>query len=111
MFNDREQPLRVYSAETLTQVALVRNVLAAAGIETELRNEHLGSIAGELPPISAWPELWLINVADVTKATQLVADYIAGGTPSGPAWRCEHCGSDNEAQFHLCWNCGASAPA
>ncbi|MEM8981535.1 MAG: DUF2007 domain-containing protein [Pseudomonadota bacterium] len=111
MFSDSEHPLRVYSADTLTQVALVRNVLEAAGIATELRNEHLASIAGELPPISAWPELWLVDAADLSRATALVADYIAERPPSGPPWRCTRCGSENEVQFQLCWQCGASAPA
>ena len=111
MFEERKDPRLVYSADTLTQVALVRNVLAMAGIETEIRNEHLGSVVGELPPISVWPELWVCRERDIAAAERAVADYLTGETPAGPAWQCPSCGADNEPQFALCWQCGAAAPA
>ncbi|MEL7536791.1 MAG: DUF2007 domain-containing protein [Pseudomonadota bacterium] len=108
MFKERDEPRRIYSADTLTQVVLVQNVLTAAGIETELRNEHLGSVVGELPPISVWPELWVVDDRDLTRAKALVDDFLAPDQVEGPGWRCKRCGADNEAQFALCWNCGAA---
>jgi uncharacterized OB-fold protein len=26
--------------------------------------------------------------------------------PTGPAWRCKHCGELHEPQFAQCWRCG-----
>ena len=100
--------MRVYSAETLTQVVLARNVLASAGIETELRNEHLGSVAGELPPISVWPELWVACEHDLAEAKRLISEFQSGTRPTGAPRACPSCGADVEPQFAICWRCGHS---
>ncbi|MDB6098318.1 MAG: hypothetical protein JWN58_1021, partial [Gammaproteobacteria bacterium] len=39
------------------QVAHARNVLTAAGIESELRNQYLAGALGDLPMLETWPEL------------------------------------------------------
>ena len=51
---------RVYTAESVVQVAHIRNMLAAEGIRSEMRNERLGSVIGEIPssrpgPNCGWP--------------------------------------------------------
>ena len=40
---------RVYRAASLLQVAHARNVLIAAGIDAELRNQYLAGALGDLP--------------------------------------------------------------
>ena len=40
---------RVYRAASLLQVAHARNVLLAAGVHCELRNQYLAGALGELP--------------------------------------------------------------
>ncbi len=109
MFDKRASHLRVYTADTLMQVALVRNMLEAEGIATHLTNEHLASVAGELPPIVAWPELWVLYDADLDRAKALIAAFLKPTASPGRAWRCADCAAENEAQFGLCWQCGASA--
>ena len=49
----------VYTAQTITIVANVRNVLEANGIPCVLRNEFLSAGFGGLPPIQGWPEVWV----------------------------------------------------
>ena len=49
-----------------------KNVLAAEGIEAEIRNQHLGSIMGDMPFVEVWPELWVKNDLDFDRARQLI---------------------------------------
>ena len=48
---------RVFRAASLLQVAHARNVLIAAGIESELRNQYLAGALGDLPMLETWPQL------------------------------------------------------
>lgn len=109
MFSPRDKRLRIYSAETLPAVYHVKNLLAAERIETEIRNENLGSVMGEIPFFDVWPELWLLNMDDLAAATQHVNDYLRAPPITGPDWRCANCANDNEAQFAICWQCGHAA--
>ena len=82
-----------------------KNLLAAEGIVTEVRNEHLGSILGEMPFGEAWPELWVVNDLDYDRAKQLIDVSVLDESPKA-SWRCESCGEINEGQFGACWQCG-----
>ena len=48
---------RVFRAASLLQVAHARNVLIAAGIDSELRNQYLAGALGDLPMLETWPQL------------------------------------------------------
>jgi hypothetical protein len=50
---------RVFRAASLLQVAHARNVLTAAGIESEMRNQYLAGALGDLPMLETWPQLWV----------------------------------------------------
>lgn len=49
---------KLTSSESLITINHYKNLLGAEGIPTRIRNEHLGSIIGEMPFIETWPELW-----------------------------------------------------
>lgn len=98
---------KLTSADSLIMINHYRNLLAAEGIATEIRNEHLGSIMGEMPFVETWPELWVVNDLDFDRATQLLK-AVDAESPSAP-WKCRQCGEMNEGQFAACWNCSASA--
>jgi Putative prokaryotic signal transducing protein len=97
---------RVFRAASLLQVAHARNLLIAAGIESELRNQYLAGALGDLPMLETWPQLW---VEDALEAAALRALEKAAAAPSGAPWICEQCGEQLEPQFTTCWRCG-SAP-
>ncbi len=84
-----------------------KNLLASEGIPTEVRNQHLGSIMGEMPVFETWPQLWVINDLDYDRAMQLL-EAVDAESPA-ESWKCGKCGEENEGQFGACWNCGASA--
>ena len=98
---------KLTTSESLITINHYKNLLTAEGIPAEIRNEHLGSIVGEMPFVETWPELWVINDLDFDRATQLIASVEKEG-PTTP-WKCRKCGEENEGQFAACWNCGTAA--
>lgn len=98
---------KLTSAETIVTVTHYQNLLAAEGIKTEIRNQHLGGIMGEMPVFETWPQLWIINDLEFDRATQLIES--ADSEPHEAPWACSKCGEENEGQYAACWSCGASA--
>jgi hypothetical protein len=96
---------RVYRAPSLMQVAHARNVLIAAGIACEVRNQYLGGALGELPMLETWPQLY-VDDADENPALRALR---AAATPVvGSPWICDSCGEKLEPQFTHCWRCGTA---
>ncbi|MEL6869785.1 MAG: DUF2007 domain-containing protein [Pseudomonadota bacterium] len=96
---------KVFTADNLVTVAHYRNVLEAEGIATEIRNQNLGSVLGEVPFTEVWPQLWVRHALDVDRARQILAEAQLS-TPTGPSWHCSYCNESNEYQFAACWQCG-----
>jgi len=97
---------KLTSAESLITINHYKNLLEVEGIRTKIRNEHLGSIVGEMPFVEVWPELWVVNDLDYDRAAELIRS-VEAESPAAP-WTCRHCGEENEGQFAACWNCNAS---
>ncbi|MDP8983853.1 MAG: DUF2007 domain-containing protein [Pseudomonadota bacterium] len=95
---------RVFRAASLLQVAHARNVLLAAGIQSELRNQYLAGALGDLPMMETWPQLY-VDDTDERFALSVLAR--AASTPAGAPWSCPGCGETLEPQFTQCWRCGA----
>ncbi len=104
---DPEHVKKLTSAETIVAITHYQNLLAAEGIKTEIRNQHLGGIMGEMPVFETWPQLWIVNDLDFDRATQLIESI--EDEPIGAPWRCPKCGEQNEGQFAACWYCETSA--
>lgn len=104
----RDTRHRVYSAESLTQVAHARNILEAENIACEIANENLGSAMGEVPFAAVWPELWVLRESDLQEARRLIDACILNAPPAGPTWQCQGCRTEVEGQFAVCWQCGSA---
>jgi len=96
---------KLTSADSLVTINHYKNILESEGIPCEIRNEHLGSIMGEMPFPDVWPQLWVINDLDFDRASQLIAADSLHESPKEP-WKCSKCGEENEGQFSACWSCG-----
>ena len=96
---------KLTSSPSLITINHYKNVLESEGIPCRLKNEHLGSIVGEIPFVEVWPELWIINDLDFDRAQQLIDAAITDESPKAK-WKCRKCGEENEGQFAACWNCG-----
>jgi len=97
---------RVYSSFNLQAAHHAKNVLQNEGIRATVRNEHLASAMGELPPAECQFEVWVLRDDDRVRAEALLRQ---GPQGHGVAWRCARCGEVSEPQFTQCWKCGAAA--
>jgi len=94
---------RIYTATDIIQVGRVQGVLKAAGIDSQIRNQHLAGAMGGLPFDQCWPELWVAD-ADEAEATRLIQRERFA--PVGEDWTCPDCAETVEAPLEQCWNCG-----
>ena len=99
----------VYTHENRILVGNIKNILEGHRIEVLLKNEFAQSAVGELPPIDAWLELWIIDDRDYDNAKRLIDEALAGA--DGPDWQCRQCGETNGALFEVCWQCQSEPDA
>jgi hypothetical protein len=102
----------VYTGGT-ADTALLRDLLAAAGIEAQLRDEVMGTMA---PYIVSGGTMAAITVVvpeeRLAEARGIVVEFSRPATdaprPDSPAfqpWECPCCHERNDGTFDICWNC------
>ncbi len=99
--------LRLYSAANLPEAHLLRQLLAQAGIEAHVFNENAQSGMGEIPFTHAWPEVWLAEATDATRAREIVQSFERPAAPRADVF-CATCRERNPGNFELCWSCGTA---
>lgn len=95
---------KVFTADNIVEVGLMRSLLEQHDITCELRNHHTSSLMGEVPFTSVWPELW-VDQSLAQRATEIISQSKRQDV-SGPDWRCNRCQQASPANFELCWQCG-----
>lgn len=95
----------IYTLENGLLVHNAKNILSAAGIKVDVRNEIIGGITGDAPPIDCWPQLWLLDMSQEAKAMILLETI--ENQELGEPWLCQACQESNESSFEICWNCQA----
>ena len=95
---------KVFSTDSPLDVNHAKNLLEQSDIACAIRNAGLMSGLGDIPFVEAWPELWVLDDQDESRAKALIETAFRN-RPDGSAWRCAHCGEQNEAQFTACWQC------
>jgi hypothetical protein len=98
---------RLSQAPNLAIATLWADVLNGAGFAVSVQRAFASSIAGEIPPDQALPELWLADAAQLAGARALLH---ALQNPPERRWACRGCGEVVEGPFDTCWSCGAAAP-
>lgn len=98
---------RVTVAPNLALATFWADVLTQAGIGATVQRAWASSIAGEIPPDQALPEVWVRDDGDLDAARRLLDDLRR--TPQRE-WVCRACGERVEGGFEQCWNCGAPMP-
>jgi rubrerythrin len=92
----------VYAGPSLTDAALVDNLLKTEGIDTVIAAPKAGSRTRR--------SVYVLEAEQLDRARAIVASY-AGGKPlvdpkSIRSWRCRACNEIIEGQFDVCWKCG-----
>jgi hypothetical protein len=99
----------LFTSLNLLEVYHLKNLLAAEGIASFVKNEMLSRLAGEIPFTECAPQLCLARESDRPMAEQILAGFRR--TPvRGPDWTCRDCGEHCEGQFSDCWRCGTPRP-
>jgi hypothetical protein len=91
-------------------VAQLKDVLEAEGIPCLIKNENLSGIAGEVPFAETFPELWIQNDSDLSRAASIKAEWKTPNESTGEAWICPNCNEQSGPQFTSCWKCGTAKP-
>ncbi len=98
---------KILQTEDLVFLRLAKDELDAQQINCLIKNEYPPA-AGEITPMVAWPELWIIDDKDEAKAKETVASLQATNTHVAGSWSCPQCHEKVENTFNLCWNCGSN---
>ncbi len=99
---------RLVQAPNLALACLWCDMLEQAGFDVSVQRAYASSIAGEIPPDQALPEVWVHDDARLDEARALLAQL------QRPAWRhwvCRSCNERIDGPFEQCWQCGAAMPA
>lgn len=98
---------KLQQAPNLALATLWADMLTHAGIAATVQRAFAGSIAGELPPDQALPEIWIQDAAQFEAAKSLLAEW--QHLPHH-RWACPGCQEIVEGPFEQCWNCGRDRP-
>ena len=97
---------RLYSAASLPEAHLLLHRLSEQGITASVFNENAHGGVGELPFTHAYPEIWIENPDDESRARRILEEF-EGGTHPVTNRECTECGETNPATFEICWHCAA----
>lgn len=99
---------RLATAPNVLIATLWADQLRAAGFAATVQRYYAGSIAGDIPPDQALPEVWIQDDAQWAAAQAWLQ---ALQRPAEGRWGCHGCGEIIDAPFEQCWQCGALRPA
>ena len=99
---------RLVHAPNVALATLWADLLSQAGIDAVVQRAYTSSLAGEIPPDQALPEVWVRDDSLLEQARQLLHDL---SHLPWLHWSCHACGETVDGPFDQCWNCGALRPA
>ena len=100
--------IRIAQAPNLALATLWADMLRGAGFEVTVQRAYVSSIAGEIPPDQALPELWLADDDRFDAARRMLHEL---RHPPRRHWVCRNCLEHVDGPFDQCWSCGADMPA
>jgi hypothetical protein len=106
-WHDRHFMKRLVQAPNAAIATLWADMLRQAGFAVSVQRYFTGSIAGEIPPDQALPEVWVLDDGEHARATALLHEL--RHLPH-LHWLCAGCGERVDGPFEQCWNCGAMRP-
>jgi hypothetical protein len=101
---------KLHICNTLIDAQRLKAALDAAGIATMIKNEYVFGALGQVPLKELMPQLWVLDDADLDAARRVLEDVVDPVPSDAASWRCGVCGERLEAQFDVCWQCGAERP-
>jgi hypothetical protein len=99
---------RLVQAPNVALATLWADLLLQGGIQASVQRAYASSIAGEIPPDQALPEVWVHDDDQLDIARSLLDSL---RHLRHRHWLCRACGETVDGPFEQCWNCGAEMPA
>lgn len=105
--------IRVFVTQNPAEAHLLKGLLEANGIPSQVRNEDLFGVRGGIPFTEAFPELWVVNDNQVGDALKVLRNRSSetNDIDEGQSWQCANCGETLQPQFTACWRCNADKPS
>jgi len=75
---------RLFVSQSLVEVESLKELLGTDGILCTIRNQQGSSLAGEVPFVEVFPELWVVNDADFVRAKELLEEQGSGDDVERP---------------------------
>jgi rubrerythrin len=97
---------KLFVSQMLVEVESLKDVLEQEGILCTIKNQQGSSLAGEVPFAEVFPELWVVNNDDFSKAQEFLEHWREAQPAETTAWTCSSCGESHEKDFTSCWQCG-----
>jgi hypothetical protein len=98
---------RLTTAPNIAIATLWADMLTGAGVKSTVQRYFASSIAGEIPPDQALPEVWIEDAAQYDAARRLLEEL---RHPPRRHWVCPACREAIDGPFEQCWNCGTNMP-
>ena len=98
---------RLTHAPNVALATLWADLLCQAGVDAVVQRAYTSSLAGEIPPDQALPEVWVMEDSALEHARALLHDL---SHLPWVHWLCHGCGETVDGPFEQCWNCGALRP-
>jgi uncharacterized protein YlaI len=98
---------RLARAPNIAIATLWADMLTQDGYEASVQRAYASSIAGEIPPDQALPEVWIADEARFDEATRRLHEL---RHPPWRHWVCRGCQERIDGPFEQCWRCGAMGP-
>lgn len=98
---------KIYSITDRVFIYLLKSKLEEKGINCIIKNEQ-PPLAGEIPPVIAPPELWVMDDEQFLYAKKIIQDELTEISTVKECWKCPTCQELIEGQFNVCWRCGCS---
>jgi uncharacterized protein YlaI len=95
---------RLAQAPNLAIATLWADMLSQQGFDATVQRAYASSIAGEIPPDQALPEVWVLDDSRLDEARRAL--HALRHAPHRH-WMCQHCHETVDGPFEQCWNCGA----
>jgi len=97
---------KLFVSQMLVEVESLKDVLEQEGILCTIKNQQGSSLAGEVPFAEVFPELWVVNNDDFSKAQEFLEHWGDAQPAEVTDWTCLSCGEFHEKDFTTCWKCG-----
>lgn len=102
--------IKVFVSPSLVEVESLQDILEQSGIPCIVKNKFSTYLAGAVPFVEIFPEIWVLHDEDVPKAKDILAYWAQGAPEKGPPWTCSDCGELHSQEFASCWQCGRERP-